>query len=182
MISENIHLSTIIHLVWKWSHTFGSLNSLLVSPLCRPHVGHVNRFTECLHIEHLLIQMIGWLQVTLLFSGRLQVHVCLRLTSKQISLASPKWFFVLTYRAFILWKQCSHFVKNLSSFLTYLKPSPSNLSHLPGKASPQLPLQPFIDHELDGRVQDQEQGWEGPVPQCSCPLVSQDLPKCICET
>lgn len=69
---------------------------------------------------------------------------------------------------------------------TYLRtPNPvliSLLTHLPWNASPQLPLQSFINHELDGRVQHQQQGWERAVPQCPNTLTVNDLHECICKT
>lgn len=55
------------------------------------------------------------------------------------------------------------------------------LTHLLGNASPQLPLQALINHELDSGVQHQQQGREGPVPQRCDALVTDDLHKCICK-
>ncbi|TNN43764.1 hypothetical protein EYF80_046035 [Liparis tanakae] len=39
----------------------------------------------------------------------------------------------------------------------------------------------FINHELDGRVQHQQQRREGPVPQGPRALIADDLRKCICQ-
>lgn len=56
-----------------------------------------------------------------------------------------------------------------------------SLTHLLGNASPQLPLEALINHELDSGVQHQKQGREGPVPQGSYTLITDDLHKCICR-
>lgn len=54
---------------------------------------------------------------------------------------------------------------------------PLSFTHLPQKASPHLPLQAFVDHELDGGVQHEQQRREGPVPQSSHALTADDLSK-----
>lgn len=68
---------------------------------------------------------------------------------------------------------------------TYLRtPNPVLISlptHLPGNASPQLPLQSFVNHELDGRVQHQQQGRKRAIPQRPNTLIANDLHECICK-
>lgn len=54
-------------------------------------------------------------------------------------------------------------------------------AHLPGNSSHQLPLQAFVNHELDGGVQHQQQRREGPVPQGSDALLTADLHKRVCK-
>ena len=56
----------------------------------------------------------------------------------------------------------------------------SSLSHyLRADAPAQLPLEALVDHKLDGRVEHQQQGGEGAVPQCARALFTSDLHKGI---
>lgn len=53
---------------------------------------------------------------------------------------------ILVYKTLII---IINYFQNLPCLLVII-------THLPGRPSPQLPLQTLVDHELDGRVQHQQ--------------------------
>lgn len=87
---------------------------------------------QALHFRCLVIQLTGWIGG---FFFKKKKVLCF--TDVQM---------ILVYKTLII---IINYFQNLPCLLVII-------THLPGRPSPQLPLQTLVDHELDGRVQHQQ--------------------------